>query len=71
MTLLRAVLTPDGRFASARHAAAHYNISYAAVLRRLREGWQGWCYATPPQLPAIALASKPTRKLGPRRPKPM
>jgi hypothetical protein len=67
----KAVLTPEGRFASLRLAAAHYDIGYETVRRRIRSGWQGWRHSDPIPVPAIVLASKPTRKLGPRRPKPV
>ena len=71
MVMTKAVLTPEGRFASLRLAAAHYGINYETARQRARRGWKGWRYAEPPPPPpAIVLASKPTRKLGPRRPKP-
>ena len=72
MAMTKAVLTPEGRFASVRLAAAYYGINYETARQRVRRGLQGWRYAEPPPpLPAIVLASKPTRKLGPRRPKPV
>jgi hypothetical protein len=67
--IAKAVLTPDGCFASTRLAAAHYNVTYNAVHKRIRKGRHGWGYAELPPLPVITLASKPRRKLGPRRPK--
>jgi hypothetical protein len=71
MAIPKAVLTPYGRFASARLAAAHYGISYTTAWRQARHRLSGWRYAEPPPpLPVIVLASKPTRKLGPRKPKP-
>jgi hypothetical protein len=69
--MAKAVLTPEGRFPSLRLAAAHHGLAYAAARHRIRDGWQGWRYAEPPPpLPAIVLASRPTRKLGPRKPRP-
>ena len=71
MAMAKAVLTPEGRFASLRLAAAHYGINYERARERARRGWKGWRYAEPRPPPAIVLASKPTRKLGPRRQKPV
>ena len=70
MAMTKAVLTPEGRFASVRLTAAYYDIDYETARRRVRSGWQGWRFAEPIPVPVIVLASKPTRKLGPRRPKP-
>jgi hypothetical protein len=69
MAMTKAVLTPERRFASLRLAAVHYGINYETARQRARRGCKGWRYAEPPPPPAIVLASKPTRKLGPRRPK--
>jgi hypothetical protein len=72
MAMAKVVLTPEGRFASLRLAAAHHDIRYETARQRILRGVPGWRYAEPPPpLPAIVLASKPTRKLGLRRPKPV
>jgi hypothetical protein len=72
MAMAKVVLTPAGRFASVRLAAAHHDLRYETVRQRILRGMPGWRYAEPlPPLPEIVLASKPTRKLGPRRPKPV
>jgi hypothetical protein len=70
MTPPKAVITPDDRFVSLRLAAAHYGISYTTARRGARQGQYGWRYADPIPVPMIVLASKPTRKFGPRGPKP-
>jgi hypothetical protein len=67
--MAKPVLTPEGHFASVRLAAAHYDIGYETVRRRIRSGWQGWRFAEPAPRPVIVLASKPTRKLGRRKPR--
>jgi hypothetical protein len=66
----KAVLTPEGRFASVRLTATYYDIDYETARRRIRHAWQGWRHVEPLPVPVVVLASKPTRKLGPRRPKP-
>jgi hypothetical protein len=40
--MAKAVVTPDGRFASLHLAATYYDISSQTVLRRIRSGRQGW-----------------------------
>jgi hypothetical protein len=67
----KVVLTPDGRFTSLRLAAAHYCVSYTTAWRRARHRQHSWRYADPIRVPVIVLASKPARKLGRRRPKPV
>jgi hypothetical protein len=37
----KAVLTPEGRFASVRLAATYYDIDYEMARCRIRSGWQG------------------------------
>jgi hypothetical protein len=70
MAIPKAVLTPDGRFASARLAALITTSTYTTSRRRARQGQHGWRYVDPIPVPVIVLASKPTRKLGPRKPRP-
>jgi hypothetical protein len=58
---VRIVLTPAGRFLSLASAACHHNVAPSTVHWRIRNGWPGWRYAEPYQIPAVALASRPRR----------
>ena len=42
----RPVMTPAGRFGSMAEAAAAYGISRPGALYRIRQGVEGWAYAT-------------------------
>jgi hypothetical protein len=57
----RIVLTPAGRFLSIARAARYHDVHPATVQLRIREGWPGWQYAEPYQIPAVVLASRPRR----------
>jgi hypothetical protein len=56
---MRAVLTPDGRFANATLAAAHHGISYALASHWARMRRHGWRYenSEPSLWPAVPLAT--------------
>jgi len=40
----KAVITPEGRFPSAKAAAQHFGISHTGASRRAANGWKGWRY---------------------------
>jgi hypothetical protein len=63
------VLTPAGRFPSVASAARHHKVCKDTVLRWIREGYWGWQFEEPYQLPAgfTPLGSSGWRKLGPRK----
>jgi hypothetical protein len=66
---VKAVLTPDGRFANAMLAAAHHGISYALASHWARMRRHGWRYENSPPSPWPAVppatpASHPARLKG-------
>jgi hypothetical protein len=63
------VLTPAGRFLSVASAARHHKVNVATVRQHIREGYPGWQFEAPYQIPAgfVPLGSTPWRNRGPRK----